>query len=187
MRQAMCGAMRLAMRDARQATGDASTYDERSAAVRGFDLHLHDAWKGEIDRLGQNGDVVSLVMMQECGPDILYDDGWNGRMAGMIASACCDQSLREESDRRDRVKDLLCGILGEQWVEAQRNALASVRRALLREFQAVPDGALVAAEASELASLEKIDLEAQRRYRIATNLLRRFEMRKRKRRTCELQ
>ena len=152
-------------------------------AIREFDSHIRNAWKRELVRLEHDGDAVGLVMMQECSPDMLYDDSWDDswdeRMVGMIANACSSQSLKEKSDMRRRVKDLLCDILGKQWVEARRNELASARRALRNEFH-VPDGELSASEMSELAGIEKIDLDAQLRFRIATNLLRRFEMRKRK-------
>ena len=63
-------------------------------AIREFDLRIRNAWKRELGRLEHDGDAAGLVLMQECSPDILYDD----RMVGMIANACFSQSLKEESD-----------------------------------------------------------------------------------------
>ena len=67
-------------------------------AIREFDLHIRNAWKRELGRIEHDGDAVGLVLMQECSPDILYDDSWDERMVGMIANACFSQSLKEESD-----------------------------------------------------------------------------------------
>ena len=80
-----------------------------------FDSHVHDAWNKEIKRLERNGDVVNLVLMQECNVGILYDESWDQRMISLVVKGGCSPiGFNEEYCMRNKVKDVLCRILDEE-------------------------------------------------------------------------